>query len=926
MIKLTIVENGATKQLNIGLDVVTIGRAAENLVKLDDKKSSRKHGKIEVTSDGLMFTDLGSSNGTKLNGQTVTSSRLKAGDEIVIGEAKIIILDAPAPAAVVTAPAPAPVMAAPKPAEVVAKEPVPAEDKAEVRKKIEERLSAVSRAKVASPVWVKWATAAGILVAVAIIGLIAVNNLKGKKIPAGPPTVAAEDPLKDANAAVKAFAAEVDAAPRVMPGHFDRLEHLAAEWGPLYTRAMKKDKTLVSNPLIELGTAMRTRRAGEVAASYARLSEAVLAALGKKAYAEALAATKQLQTEVGDDLPGVVADLKTRVDVAVQEDYAAVKTFSDGLEKFGRWDEAKRHIAQHAPRFVGTDKEAILSGRATQITALAEAKAAEKAKPKPVEPPPVAVKPTDTPKPVKPNETPTPVKPNETPTPVKPNETPAPVPATAAMATLIEKMTADTAKSPLVGRTYEFADGKKGTITLVDPNLVTATIDGEPQNIGWTSIPAKTIVLMAGAHKLEAEDKLLVAELAYTNDLKEEGATLLKEYVGSKGTNEYKERKPKMDALLARLRNEDVPEGGYIYNGTKWGWESHAEMVNREALADAAVLCKEMKGDTIKEVDKDFKKVLAILADPEVTEANRDAIKKDTLAALGEYKSKRLKAIKSKANKGALQGLMKAKKELDEARKAALTVIYDHKIYPDENHGIVGQPKVDEKVKAVRDFWNGNASGIISPDVAREIDAVRKLNNSYLSQLGEAPSDEDLKEFDDIVNNLTGKAQVGIREVAASGAEREMYTYNKRVSKYNREVFKVQDGKVSKTCVDQAEVNNAYREMMGRRYVAMEASLCRAAQFHTENMAAAGSIWHEGSDGSPGSRCQKEGFSGPVGENCAMGYDGPEAVHNGWYNSSGHHRNMLSDSWNVIGVGNSGNFWTQNFGIGSMPPEFAGVK
>lgn len=919
MIKLTIVEGGTTKQLNIGLDVVTIGRASENLVKLEDKKSSRKHAKIEITPEGLAYTDLGSSNGSKLNGQATTSARLKAGDEIVIGEAKIIILEAPATAAAIAAPAPSPALApapAPKQVEVVAKEPVPAEDRAEVKKKIEERLSALDRAKVETAPWVKWATAASILVALGVVGLIAYNGLN-KKQPA-PAPVAVQDPLKDADNAVKEFKARVDAAPRLNSGHFDELERLASEYGNLYAK-YSKNKNF--NALIELSSMMSGRRGSEVAASYARNSEAVLAALGKKKYADALAALKQLQVEVADDLPGVVADLKTRADAAVEEDFTTVKTFNEGLEKFGRWDEAKRHIAEHAPRFAGTRYQSTLTARAAQITALAEAKAAEAALPKPVEPP-VVVRPNDT--------TPTPTRPTDPAKPVDPTKPVDPakpvVPAASTvLASLVEKLAANPVASPIIGRTFEFADGAKGIVTLVDPNLVTAAFDGEPQNIGWNDVPIKTVIQMAAISKLEPADKLLVAELAYTNDLKDEGATLLKEYVGSKGTTEYKERKPKLDALLARLRKESIPEGGYLYNG-KWGWESHTEMVNREALSDTAALCKEIKGDTIKEVDKDFKKVLAILADPEVTEENRASIKKDTLAALGEYKAKRLKAIKSKANKGALQGLMAAKKKLDEGRKDALTVIYDHKIYPDENHGIVGQPKVDEKVKVVRDFWNGNASGIISPDVAREIDAVKRLNDQYLSQLGEAPSDEDLKEFDDIVNNLTGKAQIGIREVAASGPEREMYTYNKRVSRFNKEVFNTTKGKVNRSCVDQAEVNNAYREMMGRRYVAMDEALCRAAQFHTENMAAAGSIWHEGSDGSPGSRCAKEGFSGPVGENCAMGYDGPEAVHNGWYNSSGHHRNMLSDAWNLIGVGNSGNFWTQNFGIGSMPPEFAGVK
>ena len=53
-----------------------------------------------------------------------------------------------------------------------------------------------------------------------------------------------------------------------------------------------------------------------------------------------------------------------------------------------------------------------------------------------------------------------------------------------------------------------------------------------------------------------------------------------------------------------------------------------------------------------------------------------------------------------------------------------------------------------------------------------------------------------------------------------------------------------------------------------------------------------------------------------VGENIAFGYPSAESVHLGWYNSSGHHRNMVLGSYYQIGVGRSGTYWTQNFGMG----------
>ncbi len=52
-----------------------------------------------------------------------------------------------------------------------------------------------------------------------------------------------------------------------------------------------------------------------------------------------------------------------------------------------------------------------------------------------------------------------------------------------------------------------------------------------------------------------------------------------------------------------------------------------------------------------------------------------------------------------------------------------------------------------------------------------------------------------------------------------------------------------------------------------------------------------------------------------AGENIAKGYATPQAVVNGWMNSSGHRANILNASYTQIGVGYvaSGNYWTQMF-------------
>ena len=52
-----------------------------------------------------------------------------------------------------------------------------------------------------------------------------------------------------------------------------------------------------------------------------------------------------------------------------------------------------------------------------------------------------------------------------------------------------------------------------------------------------------------------------------------------------------------------------------------------------------------------------------------------------------------------------------------------------------------------------------------------------------------------------------------------------------------------------------------------------------------------------------------------AGENIAQGYRTPQAVVDGWMNSSGHRANILNASYTQIGVGYvaDGNYWTQMF-------------
>ena len=76
---------------------VIIGRAPSCDLVLVEGGCSRKHAMLRSTQAGWVVEDLGSSNGTLLNGRVIQSSPLEQGDVVQIGRALIHLVSAAAP-------------------------------------------------------------------------------------------------------------------------------------------------------------------------------------------------------------------------------------------------------------------------------------------------------------------------------------------------------------------------------------------------------------------------------------------------------------------------------------------------------------------------------------------------------------------------------------------------------------------------------------------------------------------------------------------------------------------------------------------------------------------------------------------------------------------------------------------------------------
>jgi len=68
---------------------VVIGRLPDCDITVNDPNVSRRHAEVRPVGSGWIVVDLGSTNGTRVNGVTVREQALRAGDEITVGSSRI---------------------------------------------------------------------------------------------------------------------------------------------------------------------------------------------------------------------------------------------------------------------------------------------------------------------------------------------------------------------------------------------------------------------------------------------------------------------------------------------------------------------------------------------------------------------------------------------------------------------------------------------------------------------------------------------------------------------------------------------------------------------------------------------------------------------------------------------------------------------
>ena len=82
--------SNAGSRFALDQDVTTIGRHPDSNVFLDDVTVSRRHAEVRVDGSRYVVSDVGSLNGTYLNGDRVDTHDLVEGDQLQVGKYRLV--------------------------------------------------------------------------------------------------------------------------------------------------------------------------------------------------------------------------------------------------------------------------------------------------------------------------------------------------------------------------------------------------------------------------------------------------------------------------------------------------------------------------------------------------------------------------------------------------------------------------------------------------------------------------------------------------------------------------------------------------------------------------------------------------------------------------------------------------------------------
>lgn len=384
MIKLLVKFGDESREVELKETEISIGRATDNVLPLADKKSSRKHAKIEKIGDEYRVNDLGSGNGTKVNGKEVNTHVLAKGDEIVVGLTTIFVLamDTPPKAA----PAPSPALAVTVDARAAVAPALPRLDERPGESMAEAGRKRTRRSTVAYKRSNNWV---GTLASVVVLGAIVgagwhfyskhEKDQQAKREAKLELERAATAKVREAEAEFAKFKARAMGSSVVEDSTIAEAAALAQTYGA----TLPAFDTLVSE--------LKSRRAEQIGRDdFATVDARVQNALRDRRFGDALEALKDLKA--GTE-PVMAGGLVTKVCDTINVEFKSIDDYGRKLSDEKKYSMAADHYKLQAAKFKGTEHYKYLLYKPENLetlrkaeaeTAVAKGKPAEA--PKPAEP------------------------------------------------------------------------------------------------------------------------------------------------------------------------------------------------------------------------------------------------------------------------------------------------------------------------------------------------------------------------------------------------------------------------------------------------------------------------------------------------------------------------------------------------------------
>jgi hypothetical protein len=87
--------DGSERTVEVDGSPLDIGRAPDNRLVLADARVSRRHGRLQARRGALVYTDLASTNGSRVNGIRVDEIALGMGDRVQVGDTVLVVESLP---------------------------------------------------------------------------------------------------------------------------------------------------------------------------------------------------------------------------------------------------------------------------------------------------------------------------------------------------------------------------------------------------------------------------------------------------------------------------------------------------------------------------------------------------------------------------------------------------------------------------------------------------------------------------------------------------------------------------------------------------------------------------------------------------------------------------------------------------------------